>query len=323
MAKDPQRITNPKQIRNELQKLEIKARKQKRSCSFPNCSKSAIQSHNISEGVLSTFAEKGHIRVLNINPWKGGLEIKSIGIDEATTFFGFCSVHDNSLFRSIDTTEMEVTYRNILLMNYRSTMQEKIKKTIKTEYYSAFLNQFPELNNSFISLLSERVEQFKFNFKSIHWYEKELQNSMEENNNAFLYEILEFPYYDVATSELFSFQPDFFSQIKRESSSDHFIPFSEIFIQLIPRKKENRLLVAISSHEKDSGVFEVFLDLMKEKSKAKALSDILLLYLELWACSEIFYQKYLEPKISDINRLFSETAHLSTVARKTNINIFS
>lgn len=323
MAKNPQSLMNPKQIRNELQKLEIKARKQKRLCGFPNCSQSAIRSHNISEDVLSTFSEKGHIRVLNINPWKGGLEIRSIGIDDATIFFGFCSKHDDKLFRSIDSTEMDVTYHNILLMNYRSSIQEKIKKKIKTEYYSAFLIKFSGTNNPFISLLTERVEQFKFNFKSINWYVKELLNSIEKKDKAFIYEVLEFPYYDVAASELFSFEPDFFSQIKRDSSNCHFIPFSEIFIHLIPRKKQNKLLVVVCSHEKDSGVFEVFLDLLKEKEKSKALSDILVLYLELWACSEMFYLKYLQPKMSELNRLFLETAHLSTVVRKTNINIFS
>jgi hypothetical protein len=52
------------------------------------------------------------------------------------------------------------------------------------------------------------------------------------------------------------------------------------------------------------------------------LSDLLLLYLELWCCSEEFYQNYVHLRKKDINKLFVLTANQNAIERETEICLF-
>lgn len=93
-----------------------------------------ISSHALSKCWLRQLASiDGHVIALRINAEKAGTapvgmvaERKGVGVVSA--FNGFCADHDNSLFREIDTIELEPTSKACALLAYRSTCQNACAK---------------------------------------------------------------------------------------------------------------------------------------------------------------------------------------------------
>jgi hypothetical protein len=75
----------------------------------------------------------------NSNPFeiakgKGTIKHTLVGINVATTFTGFCSVHDNELFRPIDEGSLAPTGEHSFLLHYRALCRELYVKrpTVET-----------------------------------------------------------------------------------------------------------------------------------------------------------------------------------------------
>ena len=52
------------------------------------------------------------------------VRIKSIGINRASTFRGFCQKHDKEIFEPIEDHALQLTQKHLLLLNYRSLSKE-------------------------------------------------------------------------------------------------------------------------------------------------------------------------------------------------------
>ena len=111
-----------------------------KTCMHPddgNCSKTIITAHSVGKSSgLKSIAKNGHVYMFRnahgpdkrIQTLHDLIEIKSIGINKATTFTGFCSYHDNKLFKSIDDPECEPSLENAVLLAYRSHARELYAK---------------------------------------------------------------------------------------------------------------------------------------------------------------------------------------------------
>jgi hypothetical protein len=93
-----------------------------------------ISAHSIqNKGQLSLIAEVGHVYRLgaDLSTLKrtGGLpEPMKIGIKKASTFDGFCKLHDNALFEPIDNFALRDDKRQVALYAYRSLCREYFVK---------------------------------------------------------------------------------------------------------------------------------------------------------------------------------------------------
>jgi hypothetical protein len=84
-------------------------------CLFPGCTEKAIKSHSQQkERQLRSIAVDGYVYTLKPTFEKNlrktifdPLEVSRIGITKASTYQGFCSKHDNELFRPIETEEID------------------------------------------------------------------------------------------------------------------------------------------------------------------------------------------------------------------------
>ena len=56
------------------------------------------------------------------------LQPKKIGVNEASTFYGFCRYHDNILFKDIDEEDVEINEKNAFLLGYRGFIKEYYNK---------------------------------------------------------------------------------------------------------------------------------------------------------------------------------------------------
>lgn len=317
-------MDNIKEFRKNYYDIERNIREKRRICSYSQCSNHAIRSHNISEALLSLIVEEGRVRKFNVHPYKG-LEFESIGIRMATTFSGFCSQHDTSLFSSIDSVSVDLSnIENLLLFNYRATIQEKINKVNKSDIYENSGKLFERYGYPLVPYYYQRVKEYKFNYEVDNWYAGELLSSIASTESNFLFRCFEIPYQDVIASELFTLEPNDITALKRRVFERYrfLLPFSNLYVHIIPNKKKRFSNLILSMHKKDEEVLSFLYSKLISLSMDKVLSDFLLLYLESWVCSESFYRKFIYSKKQLIEVLFTKTASQEAIARETDINLF-
>lgn len=93
------------------------------------CDKPAIASHSVGRAAhLRRIAEAGHVLAYSRDRLRYLLgdneRIARIGINEASTFRGFCTGHDHEVFTAIDRSPIEPTQRNAELLGYRALAYE-------------------------------------------------------------------------------------------------------------------------------------------------------------------------------------------------------
>lgn len=101
------------------------------TCLYPDgdCGQ-PILAHTISRAVaLSRIAEGGHVTGYDKDigaTWKaeGRPTLKPIGLKRASTFRGFCSVHDNALFADLDARPFDGSLTPAFLLLYRAIARE-------------------------------------------------------------------------------------------------------------------------------------------------------------------------------------------------------
>lgn len=313
-----------KEVRKDYYNLEIKVRGKTRTCFYPRCYKKTIGSHNISEAFLATLAEDGHVRCLNIHPYKG-LEFARIGIRKATCFEGFCPEHDAMLFKQIDIPGIDLNSKNnLLLMNYRACIQEQLKKINRGEVYHESAKQLQRYDFELIPYFKTVSKQYQFNYAVNNWYANQLLAAIDTGDNSFLFRHITTEYIPVAASELFTLEPQFVSALRRKcfTKTNVLMPFSDIYIHIVPAFDKSHSTVILSMHRKDEAVLLNFYKYLSELSSTKMLSDLLLLYLELWVCSESFYLAFIKERMDTIKSIFSNTSIQVPNDRETLVNIF-
>ncbi len=129
-----------------------KGLKKEKYCSAPEsmkslCTKKIIKAHTISKnGCLSDIAdETNHVlglkpNLTSIEKHKGLLVPERIGINNASTFTGFCSYHDNNIFSPLEKEEFKATDEQCFLLAYRSISREVYAKS-NPDRFIDFLKQ--------------------------------------------------------------------------------------------------------------------------------------------------------------------------------------
>lgn len=108
-------------------------------CSHPDpsadpCSSTIIKSHTVQKnGGLSAIAESGH--VLTVKPTmkamidsEGTPGPRSIGVNKASVFPGFCGKHDDELFKPIESKSVSLNKDTAFLFAYRAMAYELFAK---------------------------------------------------------------------------------------------------------------------------------------------------------------------------------------------------
>jgi hypothetical protein len=99
------------------------------------CSDSrAISSHTIQRrGGLAAIAEKGHVYSIkraffDIAKNDGQVGLKLWGLNDASTFPGFCNLHDTTLFKPVELPDSKLDAWNAFLLSYRAICYELTTK---------------------------------------------------------------------------------------------------------------------------------------------------------------------------------------------------
>lgn len=105
------------------------------TCLFPfgsggsQCSEPPIRSHTVTRGrELKPISEKNHVLGVNADSSAllqgGNQRFRPIGIREASTFPGFCRLHDSELFKPIDDEDWLASEQQEFLLGYRTLCKE-------------------------------------------------------------------------------------------------------------------------------------------------------------------------------------------------------
>lgn len=127
------------------------------------CTKKIIASHTVSRsGSLGLIEENGHVysyefSLQRIAELRGGLRPKLIGWKVASTFPGFCSHHDKSLFAPLEDAPFEGTPEQCFLLGMRSVAWElyaKVRSDRNADLRAAFAKQKGSNTQQMIALFN-------------------------------------------------------------------------------------------------------------------------------------------------------------------------
>jgi len=87
------------------------------------CEQEAIRAHSIQNNrTIELLAKKNHVIAWQPRFSQAGpdIQLRQVGRNEASTFFGFCNHHDTELFKSLDSKPLDVNDREqLFLLAYR------------------------------------------------------------------------------------------------------------------------------------------------------------------------------------------------------------
>lgn len=133
------------QILNRIAKTEKRMRKHSTECLCPSCKRTAIRSHALQKnGWLSGIAEDGHVmgvqRQIAAPLFKSSPEsppvprIERIGLNEASTFWGYCNEHDTQLFDCIERQSLcQNDIAQVMAFHLRAMSFERVAKQMQQE----------------------------------------------------------------------------------------------------------------------------------------------------------------------------------------------
>ena len=115
-------------------------------CAPPNarhdCVPKIVRSHTVPRSSLSHIAEKGHVLscradVISLKTHGTAPPPKPRGIQNASTFTGFCARHDHDIFRPLETAPFTSTPEQCFLLAYRALARELYLKTNTRVHYES------------------------------------------------------------------------------------------------------------------------------------------------------------------------------------------
>ena len=131
----------------------------RKTCSAPaqwqgECSEKIVRAHTVMRShSLKAIARNGHVysfvpSMEKIGQGNGAIEPELRGINQASTFSGFCSTHDDKIFAPMEKNAFECSDEQCFLVGYRAIARE-----LYTKAASASLN--PMLRNSIAAQTNE------------------------------------------------------------------------------------------------------------------------------------------------------------------------
>lgn len=131
-----QDLPNPYIVANHSRKIFSEGVCLHPDASSETCSSAKpIQSHSLQRsGALNAIAEKGHVlaslpTLEDLFKNKGQTGLRKVGLGKASTFPGFCSQHDSSLFKPIEGKTLVFNRSTAYLFAYRAIALEIQRKT--------------------------------------------------------------------------------------------------------------------------------------------------------------------------------------------------
>jgi hypothetical protein len=148
--------------------------------------KRIVNAHSIQKkGALSIIAHNGYVYRLTadistLKKNKGRVSFQKKGINDVSTFLGFCSMHDNKLFEQIDNHPLIPTNQQVFLYGYRSLCRELFVKENSLNTIESQLNDGIE-RKWLKKFFSDCRRGTAFGLKNLKMHKSIYDNSLKKN----------------------------------------------------------------------------------------------------------------------------------------------
>lgn len=322
----------PKKASNIISTLDQRAKEAPRKCLFEGCNELAIASHLLQKrGIINQIAENNHVLELAFNNYKKEVfYFKHIGVNQAFAFPGFCSHHDNDLFKSIESGNVDYKdYRTQLLFSYRAVMNEKRKKEIIIDFYGRILNSLSlplYLNEKYFKEIRANKLGQQDGIKDEKYYEQFFLSNIRDNSKKdFDFITFELPKMDVCSSAVFTYETTAeLNHMLRFESYKRSKPLTEIYFNLLPL--DNRSIVMLGCLSERAVICWKYIKSFEAETIEKCqkkISDLLLCQVENWLCSDSFYKSHLKARAREIVNITHVSLDHMDERRELDFNLFS
>ncbi|MDP1745645.1 MAG: hypothetical protein Q8L90_08710 [Bacteroidota bacterium] len=318
-----------KEIKHTIETIKKRASDAKRNCLFDGCLETAINSHLLQKnGIINQISENNQVyQIRSDNYVKEGLEFRLQSIKVAFAFPGFCSQHDNDIFKEIETTDIQYTdYRTQLLFCYRALMNEKRKKEVIVDWEGRILDSFKlklYLSPYFLEMLADHRKGNLLGIKDGNYYENIfLLNIKDDTLRDFSFMTYELPKIGLCVSGVFSYETSK-EIIAHNNSYKAEKPLTDIYINIIPILDKTIIIFGcLTIHKEICWDYINGFNTGDTKSSLKRISDLLICQVENWLCSPTIYKTLLKPKEREILDLVKISLEHENERRVLQFNIF-
>lgn len=158
--------------------------RKKLRCIYPGCKNLSIRrSHTVQRASLEIISDNQHL--LSPAVKEGNLIMKSIGINEASTFPGFCQSHEN-VFKEFEQYKEFTTFKDFQLQLFRTICREIVFMQSKITGYEMIKDEYISFRNT---QLSKRIEELigsreaisikKLNIKCDDWRIRKVNSELK------------------------------------------------------------------------------------------------------------------------------------------------
>ncbi len=301
-------------------------------CMAPKCKKVAISSHVLQKnGILSSIAKDRHlIEAKPASMWElensYPTKFSRIGINDAFTFPGFCTEHDNSVFKVIERSEINfMDYKVQLLFSYRGLCQEIRRKQI----IKSFLNETVKRSGEFKTIfIGQNFEDYRNGLdagvRNLNHFKSLLEDDLKKGTKSFEFTTLIRPLSEVCTSAPLNIKepdettdPNDFYSFEEYKKKNLRKRITTTFVNIFPNNLNSVWIIGEHKEYRSSFTKE----LLKENWK-QILTDLIVLRMEYWCMSELFYENYIVPKYDEISTTFSSNSLNFDFDLSTSLNLF-
>lgn len=170
-----------KRLFHAVQERWLKAWSKPGPCMHPGCSSRSIpRSHTIPMSAsLKEIAEQGHLVTPRFG--KNGIELVRIGIRDASTFPGFCDIHE-AQFGTFESQKKMTTTDHFYLQAFRTICREIYTNRHYAQKLQSELDDYRKLRGAFIAARMNQVHSAKpIDIKSVTFKNDPLEDQYVEH----------------------------------------------------------------------------------------------------------------------------------------------
>jgi hypothetical protein len=243
-----------------------------------------------------------------------------VGIRNAFSLPIYCSEHDSSIFKNIETAPVYYeNYLTQLLYSYRVVCAEIRKKEINIEKNTRMLNSHLLRGYLDFTGIEAFIEGSKQGIRDLRIYKKLLEEEINEQKEHFVFQVFKYPIIKVYGSAVFS------PLDKKVTNPETLDPLNSIFVHVIPTN--NQLYIIVGYHKEYSSVW--ILNYVKswyqldEKTLQLKLTNLFAARIENWGINPSLYSKIHQKSIDALINYWTDNALNISSEQETNFNLFA
>lgn len=300
--------------------------KKKWDCIIDGCAENAINSHLLQQnGILDNVSVDGHlIEYKQTDPftWKEDsppFKMKRIGKRNAFSLPVFCSNHDTTVFREVETHPINLDlYRVHLLLSYRVVCAEIRKKQVNVEQFSRFLNAETLKGEIGLEEIKLSKEGNELGILDLERYKKTFEDEIENEASIFTFKVYKYPFLDIYGSAVFS-PIDYVVTDPKQVE-----PLNSVFIHVVPYNDKTNIIVGYCNEYVDDWIKE-YVDSwneLEEEDFEKQLTKLFTAHIENWGMSPDLLDEIKEENLKLLEEYTAQNANNHSPHQQVDFNLF-